>query len=96
MQLPAFLSRILGIQPAAIPVSQPSTAKVTTMTTLSDDFKAIEAHLVAAEPEIKAKWAELVAWVASKMATDAAEIADLVSKGYIVTPPAALAVPPAV
>jgi hypothetical protein len=96
MKLSDFFIRALGGQPSTAPVTQVSqpTAKANIMTTLSDDFKIMEAHLVAAEPAIKAKWDELVAWVKAKQVTDATEIADLRAKGYTVTPPAALAVPP--
>lgn len=91
-----FICRILNIPPpivqsVTVPVPQQSV-KVNIMS-LKDEIITIEAHLVAAEPAIKAKWVELVAWIASKQATDATEIADLVAKGYTVTPPPALVTP---
>ena len=91
MKLTAFLSRILGIQP--VPVSQPSTVKVPTMT-LSEAKTYLEAHLALAEADIKLKYQEVVAWVETKLANDAAmtaaEIAHLQTLGYTVTPPPAV------
>lgn len=69
------------------------------------DIKAyVESHITAAEDDIKAKWAEVVAWVENKQANDAAiakaeaervaaEVADLQAKGYTVTAPAAVDAP---
>ena len=58
----------------------------------------IEADLAAAEQHIKDKWSEIVAFVEGKQADDAAkaqaeadrvaaEVADLIAKGYTVTAP---------
>jgi hypothetical protein len=93
MNLPSFLSRIFGVQPAATPVPVPQpTVKVNTMT-LVEAKTFLEAHLATAEADIKAKWAEVIVWAEAKVVKDAAfiaaEIADLTAKGYLVTPPSA-------
>ena len=57
-----------------------------------------ESHLTAAADDLRAKWQEVVAFVEGKQAQDAAaaqaeaarvaaEVADLVAKGYTVTAP---------
>lgn len=53
----------------------------------------IEGHLATAADDMKAKFAEIVAFVEGKeteAATIAAEVADLTARGYTVTPPAKL------
>ena len=66
--------------------------------TLTEVKDYLAAHLASAEAEIQTKWSEVVAWVEGKQATDAAaaqaeadrvaaEVADLVAKGYVVTAP---------